>query len=104
MQWGVLTCSQVFDRLARRIFHERRKSAISWVFRSFFGFRSIFGEIHKWLTWILNDGCYDASIFDLTLKDVFSENRRIVDSLDSNTSTGLFSKTKVGVVATSIAR
>jgi hypothetical protein len=104
MQWDISTCSDIFDRLARRIFHERRQSPASWLFRSLFGRRSLFGEIHKWILWLLHDSCYDARIFDTTLREVFGDDRHIFDNVCPSSSSQLSSKSKVAVVATSIAK
>lgn len=98
LQWDVLTCSRVFERLARRIFQERLKSAFSWLPGL------MLGRIRKWLTWWLHDGCYDGTIFDTTLKEIFGEHRRMFGALELGPFKPTISRTKVGVVATNIAR
>ncbi|KAA8649656.1 uncharacterized protein ATNIH1004_002327 [Aspergillus tanneri] len=89
--------------MARRIFHERRSSAFARASQAIFGRRSFFGTVHKWLLWLLYDGCYDGSVFDTALKEVYTNNR-LFDSLRMGDSSTTHSKTRVGVVATSIAR
>ncbi|KAA8647901.1 uncharacterized protein ATNIH1004_006603 [Aspergillus tanneri] len=74
--------------MARRIFHERRSSAFARASQAIFGRRSFFGTVHKWLLWLLYDGCYDGSVFDTALKEVYT-NKRLFDSLrmgDSSTT------------------
>ncbi|KAE8383882.1 patatin-like phospholipase [Aspergillus bertholletiae] len=104
MQWGVKKCADVFDRMARRIFHERRSSTLARASQAMFGSHSFLGTVHKWLLWLLYDSCYDGRVFDLALKEVYTINNRIFDSLLLEASSTRYSKTKVGVVATSIAR
>jgi hypothetical protein len=104
MQWGVKKCADVFDRMARRIFHERRSSTLARASQAMFGSHSFLGTVHKWLLWLLYDSCYDGRVFDLALKEVYTSNNRIFDSLLLEASSTRYSKTKVGVVATSIAR
>ncbi|THC87635.1 hypothetical protein EYZ11_012916 [Aspergillus tanneri] len=103
MQWDIRKCGAVFDHMARRIFHERRSSAFARASQAIFGRRSFFGTVHKWLLWLLYDGCYDGSVFDTALKEVYTNNR-LFDSLRMGDSSTTHSKTRVGVVATSIAR
>ncbi|KAE8371112.1 patatin-like phospholipase [Aspergillus bertholletiae] len=104
MGWDIKTCSEKFDRVARQIFHNRRNSLLSKVFRSTAGRESVIAHLHKWLLWFLFDGCYDSNIFDSVLKDVYGERTRIFDPQPRANSVSLFSGTKVGVVAASIAK
>ena len=82
--------------------HEKRKSMLLQVLQPVFGDGAIFGSVHKWLLWLLHDGCYDGRNFDLALKEVFEEKLRLFDAIGD--STLLCSKTRVGVIATSIAQ
>lgn len=91
------TCSQAFERLARRIFQSRLQPFLPWLPNV------VFGRIRKWLTWLLRDGCYDGTLFDITLKDIFSEHLRMFGPVELGPSKPTFSGTKVGVVATNIA-
>jgi hypothetical protein len=102
MQWDVSTCSQTFDRLARRIFRERRQSSFSWLPRLVFGQNSSLGVILQWLSWFFHDSCYDTRIFDFSLREAFQEDRRIfgVNSASPQPHSG----TKFCVIATSIAK
>jgi hypothetical protein len=104
MGWDVPKCSDVFDRLARRVFSQRRQPAISWVFHLILGRDSILGNIAKWLSWLLHDSCYDASIFDTCLREAFGEQRRIFDAVSQDSSLQLNSRAKFGVVAATIAK
>ncbi|KAF4226043.1 hypothetical protein CNMCM6805_005174 [Aspergillus fumigatiaffinis] len=104
MGWDVPKCSDVFDRLARRVFSQRRQPAISWVFHLILGRDSILGNTAKWLSWLLHDSCYDASIFDTCLREAFGEQRRIFDAVSQDSSPQLNSRSKYGVVAATIAK
>ncbi|KAB8212999.1 patatin-like phospholipase [Aspergillus novoparasiticus] len=104
MEWDIRKCAAVFDRMARRIFHQRRTSLLARASQAVFGRNSFFGSVHKWFLWILYDSCDDGLVFDVTLKEVFTENKRIFDSLHKDGSRATYSRTKSGVVATSIAR
>lgn len=104
MQWDVKKCAEVFDKMARRIFHERRSSSLSRVSQAIFGSKSFFGKVHKWILWLLHDGCYDGRVFDMTLKDAFGGNSRVFDTLKVENDSTMYSKVKMGVVATSIAK
>ncbi|GFF96240.1 hypothetical protein IFM53868_08435 [Aspergillus udagawae] len=101
MEWDIAICSQMFDRLARRIFYERRRSALSWLPRLLFGRDSMVGAIIQWLSWLFHDGCYDARIFDASLREAFREDHRIFGAVGLHSRT--HSRSKFGVVATSIA-
>ncbi|OQE10096.1 hypothetical protein PENFLA_c094G09948 [Penicillium flavigenum] len=77
MTWDVTHCSERFNTLARRIFHERRPSILPLLLRQVFGFISVFGDMAKWVKWLLHDSCYDSQVFDAALKSAFGERRRI---------------------------
>ncbi|KAL4893422.1 acyl transferase/acyl hydrolase/lysophospholipase [Aspergillus ambiguus] len=104
MGWDVSTCSQVFDRLARRIFHERRRSILSSFSRLLFGRDSILDGFLRWISWILHDSCYDAGVFDASLREAFGESHRIFDVVGPNPPSHLHSKSKFAVIATTIAK
>ena len=100
MTWDVKHCSERFTALARRIFHERRPSTL----RQIFGSISIFGDMSKWVQWLLYDSCYDSRVFDAALKSAFGERRRIFGPTREDPSGPRRSGPKVGVVTTSISR
>lgn len=102
MEWNVSTCSETFDRLARRIFEDRIQSKLSPIFRFLFGQGSILGALLRWLWWFYHDGCYDTRVFDASLREAFREDRRIFGAvgIDSHSKSG----SKFGVIATSIAK
>lgn len=104
MQWDIRKCADVFDQMAHRIFHERRSSSLSRASQAIFGSTSFFGNVHKWILWLLHDGCYDGRVFDMALKDTFGSNNRIFDTLKGENDSTMYSKSKMGVVATSIAK
>lgn len=62
----------------------------------------MFGQIRQWLAWWLYDGCYDGRVFDLVLQETFGKRRGLFSPTKENSSGPLISKTKIGVVATSI--
>lgn len=101
-QWDPQTCSKIFDQVARRIFRERRNSILSRILQPVFGDGTIFGNVHKWLLWLLHDGCYDGRNFDSALKEVFEEKIYLFDAIGSSTTQ--CSRTRVGVTATNIAK
>ncbi|EAW20659.1 patatin-like phospholipase family protein [Aspergillus fischeri NRRL 181] len=102
MKWNARKCSDMFDRVARRIFHERRESAISRFFRTVFKAELPLAILPRWVLWLLHDGCYDSGTFDLALKDVFGDDHRIFGAFDRQSTA--ISGTRFGVVATSIAK
>ncbi|KAL3473200.1 acyl transferase/acyl hydrolase/lysophospholipase [Aspergillus californicus] len=102
MGWDVSACSEVFDRLARRIFRERRRGTLSKMFRLILGRDSLLGGIFQWVSWLLHDSCYDPRVFDASLREAFGEARRIFDVV--GTGSELHSRSKFGVIATSIAK
>jgi hypothetical protein len=59
------------------------------------------GAIIQWLSWLFHDGCYDARIFDASLREAFREDHRIFGAVGLHSRT--HSRSKFGVVATSIA-
>ncbi|KAL4888218.1 patatin-like phospholipase [Aspergillus ambiguus] len=103
-EWDVRECSEIFDRLARRIFSQRRNSLFSQVSQAVLGGNTIFGRLQKWATWLLHDGCYDGRVFDSALQEAFEGDRCIFDALCTKGSTLTRSKARFGVIATSIAR
>ncbi|PWY96029.1 patatin-like phospholipase [Aspergillus sclerotioniger CBS 115572] len=104
MGWDVQTCSTVFESLARRIFQSRRSSSLSQSLRSNSGGRYLISCFHKWLLWLLYDGCYDSHVFDSALKEAFGEQTRLFDSRAHISSRQSSSGTRLGVVAASIAK
>lgn len=104
MAWGVADCSERFDTLARRIFSQRRSAILPSLLHPIPGSRSVFGELAKWLKWLLHDSCYDSQVFDLALKDAFGENRRLFGATEEGGSVSQQSGPKVGVVTTSISK
>ncbi|KAA8642358.1 uncharacterized protein ATNIH1004_011302 [Aspergillus tanneri] len=102
MGWDVSTCSQVFDRLARRIFRNRRRMMLSRIFRFILGRDSVLGGILQWVSWLLHDSCYDPRVFDASLREAFGESHRIFDVVD--TGSGFHSRYKFGVIATTISK
>lgn len=104
MSWEVAKCSEQFDALARRIFHERRTSTWPMSLHQITGHRSLFGEMARWIQWLLHDSCYDSRIFDAALKGTFGEGRLIFGATREDPSGPRRSGPKVGVVTTSISR
>lgn len=104
MQWDVKKCAEVFNQMACCIFHERCSSSLSQVSQAIFGSKSIFGKVHKWILWLLHDGCYDGRVFNMTLKDAFGGNSRVFDTLKVENDSTMYLKVKMGVVATSITK
>ena len=91
------SCARLFDHLARHIFSERRMP---------FPFipRFLFGRLRQWLAWWLHDGCYDGQTFDLVLQNTFGKGRAIFSPSTRDSSGPVISKTKIGIVATSISK
>ena len=102
MEWEVTTCSQIFDRLARRIFYERRESISSRVFRAMFGPQSLFGGFFQLLSWFFHDSCYDTNVFDECLREAFPEDLAIFGPIGDGPKS--HSNSKFAVIATNIAR
>jgi hypothetical protein len=90
--------------LARCIFRERRHSVLPLLFRQIFSFMSVFGDMARWVQWLLHDSCYDSRIFDTALKSVFGEHRRVFGATRDDPPGPRRSGPRVGVVATSISR
>jgi hypothetical protein len=104
MTWDVADCSERFNTLARRIFRERRPSILPLLLRQMLGFISVFGDMAKWIRWLLYDSCYDSQVFDTALKSAFGERRRIFGASREDPRGPRRSGPKVGVVTTSISR
>ncbi|KAL4745858.1 patatin-like phospholipase family protein [Aspergillus foveolatus] len=102
--WNVKTCAGIFDRMARQIFEEKQSSSLSRAFQALLGDRSLLGRAHKWLSWLLYDGCYSGHVFDSALKEVFGEVSQMFEALYVESLPSTSSRTKFGVVATSIAK
>ncbi|KAL4740381.1 patatin-like phospholipase [Aspergillus similis] len=102
MEWDIPTCSDMFDRLARRIFQERTQPTLAGLLQRFFGQGSFMGKFVQLLWWVYHDGCYDTRIFDASLREAFREDRRIFGAVGSNTHSN--SKSKFAVIATNIAK
>ncbi|KAJ5302305.1 hypothetical protein N7508_007168 [Penicillium antarcticum] len=104
LSWEVTDCSKRFDTLARRIFRERRSSVLPLLLRQISGFKSVFGEMTRWIQWLLHDSCYDSRVFDAALKSAFGEHRCIFGASREDPRGPIRSGSKVGVVTTSISR
>ncbi|PYH75318.1 hypothetical protein BO82DRAFT_437453 [Aspergillus uvarum CBS 121591] len=104
MDWPVSTCSEVFDRLAQRIFRERRQPALNRALQLVLGRGSFLEIIPKWVSWIMRDSCYDAAIFDATLQEVFGRTRRAFQPLGQGSPLHSYSKSKFAAIATSIGK
>ncbi|KAI1907859.1 hypothetical protein LOZ65_006732 [Ophidiomyces ophidiicola] len=87
-RWDLATCSQLFRRFARRAFKQRR--GFPWLVP------------FRWVTWWLNDGCYDPAAAEACLKETYSQSDRTFDAVAL--AHGLVSKCKVGVIATDISK
>ena len=74
MQWDVKKYAEVFNKMACCIFYERHSSSLLHISQAIFSSKSFLGKVHKWILWLLHDGCYDGHVFDMTLKDVFGGN------------------------------
>ncbi|OQE65362.1 hypothetical protein PENNAL_c0212G04981 [Penicillium nalgiovense] len=97
MTWDVAACSERFNTLARRIFRERRPSILPLLLRQMLGFISVFGDMAKWIRWLLHDSCYDSQVFDTALKSAFGERRRIFGASREDPRGPRRSGPKVGV-------
>ncbi|KOS37743.1 hypothetical protein ACN38_g11450 [Penicillium nordicum] len=104
MAWDVTECSERFNTLACRIFRARRFSVLPQLLRQIFGCISVFGDMAKWVQWLLHDSCYDSRVFDAALKSAFGERRRIFGATREDPPGPRRSGPKVGVVTTSISR
>lgn len=109
--WDVRSCSEAFDRLARRVFRERRQVSLACFRHSIIGRvfewllrHSLLGALLKWLTWWLCDGLYDAAILESVLRESLGGSHRIFDAAGPDSTGALISRTKVGVVATNISQ
>ncbi|KAL4817214.1 patatin-like phospholipase [Aspergillus spinulosporus] len=102
--WNVKACAGIFDQMARHIFEEKQSSSLSRAFQALLGDRSVLGRVHRWLSWLLYDGCYSGHVFDSALKDVFGEADRMFEALYADSLPTTRSGAKFGVVATSIAK
>jgi hypothetical protein len=93
-QLPVADCAEMFDRLAHVVFSKKRRPALPWLPQQ------IFGQIRQWASWFMHDSCYDGSVFDTVLKDLFGSH-----SFFHGNPTVLpgVSRTKIGVIATDIA-
>lgn len=60
--------------------------------------------VHKWLSWLFYEGCYSGRVFDLALKEVFGENNQMFEVLYADSLFITSSRSKFGVVVTSIAK
>ncbi|KAJ5946398.1 hypothetical protein N7454_003237 [Penicillium verhagenii] len=102
MSWSIAECSKRFETLARQIFQERRPSLL---LRRIAGSKSLFGQMARWLQWLLHDSCYDSRIFDSALKGAFGNERLIFGACTREDPQGpRRSGPRVGVVTTSISR
>jgi hypothetical protein len=104
MLWDVAECSERFNTLANQIFRERRRSILPLLLLQVSGYKSLLGEVAKWIQWLLYDSCYDSEVFDTALKRAFGENRRLFGASRERLPGHRRSGPKVGVIATSISR
>ncbi|KAL4860433.1 hypothetical protein BDV12DRAFT_205068 [Aspergillus spectabilis] len=102
--WDVRTCAGIFDKMARQIFEQKQSSSFSRTVQAMLGDGSLLGRVHKWLLWLLYDGCYSGHVFDSALKEVFGETSLMFESVNTDSLSKASSRTKFGVVATSIAK
>uniref|UniRef100_A0A093UTL7 Uncharacterized protein n=1 Tax=Talaromyces marneffei PM1 TaxID=1077442 RepID=A0A093UTL7_TALMA len=58
-------CAAIFDRLARCLFEKRRRPAFLWLPPS------ILGRIRQWYLWWRHDSCYNGSVFDDILQQLY---------------------------------
>ncbi|KAJ5875185.1 uncharacterized protein N7473_012532 [Penicillium subrubescens] len=104
MLWDVAECSERFNTLANQIFRQRRRSILPPLLFHVSGYKSLLGELVKWIQWLLHDSCYDSQVFDAALKSAFRENRRLFGATRERLPGHRRSGLKVGVIATSISR
>ena len=90
----VSLCATLFAQLAERIFKKRRPPAFPWLHAS------ILGRVREWYAWWRHDSCYDGSVFDTILQQLYGDQYLLRSIRDTS---GTFrSGAKFGVVATSI--
>lgn len=68
------------------------------------GYKTMLGEMVKWVQWLLHDSCYDSQVFDTALKGAFGENGYLFGATREHPSGHSWSGLKVGVITTSISR
>ncbi|KAL4960580.1 patatin-like phospholipase family protein [Aspergillus stella-maris] len=102
MEWDATMCSRTFDRLARRIFYERRESMPSRFFRSIFGPQSLFGGAFQLASWFFHDSCYDSKVFEDSLREAFGDDIPIFGPVPDGSRS--HSNSKFAVIATNIAK
>ena len=88
-------CAVIFYRFARDVFEKRRRPAFPWL-PSF-----ILGRPRQWYAWWRHDSCYDGSVFDDILQQLYG-NQTLLHSRCRDSSGSIKSGAKFGVVATSI--
>jgi hypothetical protein len=88
-------CAVIFSRLARCLFEKRRRPAFPWLPLS------ILGRPRQWYSWWRHDSCYDGSVFDEILHELYG-NQSLLHSYCRDSSGSIKSGAKFGVVATSI--
>lgn len=88
-------CAVIFNRQARCLFEKRRRPAFPWL-PSF-----ILGRPRQWYSWWRHDSCYDGSVFDDILQQLYGK-QTLLHSHCCDSSGSIKSGPKFGVVATSI--
>lgn len=68
----------------------------------FLGQNSLLGGIFQWISWLLHDSCYDPTVFGISLREAFGKAHCNFDIAGSWPE--LHSKSKLGVIATTIAK
>jgi hypothetical protein len=92
---SVSACAETFGQLARRIFQSRRPAAFPWLPRF------VLGQLRQWYTWWRHDSCYDGTVFDTILRQLFHDQSLLHSPLRDGC---IMSGAKYGVVATSIGK
>lgn len=102
--WDLKTCAGIIDKMAWQIFGEKQSSSLSCIFQIMLGDGLLLSRVHKWLSRLLYEGCYSGRVFDLALKEVFGENDQMFEALYADSLSITSSRSKFGVVVTSIAK
>lgn len=92
---SVSACAEIFVQLARCIFQSRRPAAFPLLPRF------VLGQLRQWYTWWRHDSCYDGTIFDKILRQLFQDQSLLHGPFRDGR---IMSGAKYGVVATSIGK
>lgn len=84
-RWPVDQCAHVFDHLAKRFFGNARLDT------------HIVARVRRAVQCWLSDSCYEASILETALQEIFSAHRRMFDFNPTKSST------RVAVTATAVS-